>query len=62
MHQAFGIVMIILLALVCLVIGLFCLYVIEEELSNMRNGGGKGTPPDSMTDEEPLDLVRKGVI
>lgn len=39
MHQTLGIVMIVLFALVLVVIGLFCLFVIEEERSKMRNGG-----------------------
>ena len=61
MHQALGIVMIVLFALVLVVIGMFCLSVREEERSKMRNGGGEATPLDGMTDEELLDHVRKSV-
>lgn len=39
MHQALGIVLIVLFVLACVVIGLFFLSVIEEERSKMRNGG-----------------------
>ena len=61
MHQALGIVLIVLFVLACIVIGLFCLSVIEEERSKMRNGGYESTPLDGMTDEELLDHVRKSV-
>lgn len=46
MHQALGIVMLVLFALGIVVIGLFCLSVIEEERSKMRNGGKDNTPLD----------------
>lgn len=42
MHQALGIVLIVLFVLASVVIGLFCLSVIEEERSKMRNGAGHG--------------------
>ena len=42
MHQALGIVLIVLFVLACVIIGLFCLSVIEEERSKMRNGAGHG--------------------
>lgn len=44
MHQALGIVLIVLFVVACVVIGLFCLSVIEEERSNARFGGGKDSP------------------
>lgn len=59
MHQILGIVMIVLFALVYVVIGLFCLSVIEEERSKMRKGGDKVTPSSDMTCEELLGHVRK---
>lgn len=44
MHQALGIVLIVLFVLACVIIGLFCLSVIEEERSNACFGGGKDSP------------------
>jgi hypothetical protein len=61
MHQALGIVMIVLITLMIVVIGLFCGFVIEEERSKMRNGGGEATPLDGKTDEELLGHERKSV-
>ena len=42
MHQALGIVLIVLFVLACVIIELFGLSVIEEERSKMRNGAGHG--------------------
>ena len=61
MQQVIGVLSIVVVVLMLGVIGMFCLSVIEEERSKIRNGGGEATPLDGITDEELLDHDRKSV-
>lgn len=51
-HVIVKVVMLVLWFLALVVVGLFCVSVMEEERSKMRKGGDKVTPSSDMFGEE----------